>query len=216
MRTFINSGAQKLGINLSDEQLSDFENFYDEINKWGRKINITALIGNREKLLEELFLDSIGPIKFINEIAAKKKTGEICLLDIGSGGGFPGIPIKIAKPSIHVTLSDSIEKKVFFMRNVIRALSLEKISALNVKYEDNGAAGLDKSAFDFAISKAVAPIDTLGRWAGPHLKDGGRLICMKGPSEEMVLLSGYKNPESAYYTLPLSGIKRRLIIYEKT
>lgn len=211
MKNLIRKGAEKLEIEISEDQITDFISLYDEINKWGKKINITALLGNKEKLVEELFLDSITPIKIIGEGDNKG----ISLLDIGSGGGFPGIPIKIVKPSIKATLSDSIEKKVFFIRHVIRALSLDKIEAVNVKYGLDGAVGVDKGIYDFAISKAVASVDKLGIWAAPHLKKGGRLICMKSASETLITLSGYKEPEYSLYTLPLSDRERKLIIYEK-
>ena len=211
MKTLIKKGASKLGIEISGDQISDFIVLYNEINKWGKKINLTALLNDKERLVEELFLDSIVPLRIIGEGGNK----DISLLDIGSGGGFPGIPIKIVNRSLNITLSDSIEKKVFFMRHVIRTLSLKNIEAANVKYDQVGAAELDKCIYDYAISKAVASIDKLGIWAAPHLKEGGRLICMKSASESPIELTGYKEPEYFLYTLPLSGIKRKLIIYEK-
>ena len=212
MKSLIKKGANKLGIEISEAQISDLIVLYNEINKWGKKINLTALLNDKEKLVEELFLDSMAPLKIIGEPGMTKDTS---LLDIGSGGGFPGIPIKIVNRSLNITLSDSIEKKVFFMRHIIRTLSLDKIEAANVKYDQDGAAELDKCRYDFAISKAVASIDKLGIWAAPHLKEGGRLICMKSASEALIKLNGYKEPEYFPYTLPLSGIKRKLIIYEK-
>ena len=212
MKSLIKKGANKLGIEISEDQINDLITLYDEINKWGKKINLTALLNDKQKLVEELFLDSMVPLKVIGELGMTK---DISLLDIGSGGGFPGIPIKIVNRSINVTLSDSIEKKVFFMRHIIRTLSLDKIEAANVKYDQDGAAELDKYRYDFAISKAVASIDKLGIWAAPHLKEGARLICMKSAREAPIKLNGYKNPEYFPYTLPLSGIKRKLIIYEK-
>ncbi len=212
MKSLIKKGANKLGIEISEDQISDLIILYNEINKWGKKINLTALLNDKERLVEELFLDSMVPLKVIGEPGMTK---DISLLDIGSGGGFPGIPIKIVNRSLNITLSDSIEKKVFFMRHIIRTLSLDKIEAANVKYDQDGAAELDKYRYDFAISKAVASIDKLGIWAAPHLKEGGRLICMKSADEALIKLNGYKEPEYFPYTLPLSGIKRKLIIYEK-
>ena len=212
MKSLIKKGASKLGIEISEDQISDFIFFYDELNKWGKKINLTALLNDKTKLVEELFLDSIVPLRIIGKGEASK---DISLLDIGSGGGFPSMPIKIMNRSLNITLSDSISKKVFFMRHIIRTLSLDKIEAVNVKYGQDGAADLDKNTYDYAISKAVASIDKLGLWASPHLKEGGRLICMKGENEALIKLDGYKKPEYFPYTLPLSGIKRKLIIYEK-
>ena len=211
MKSLIRKGASKLGIEISEKQIGDLIVLYNEINRWGKKINLTALLNDKERLVEELFLDSMIPLRVIGEGDNK----DISLLDIGSGGGFPSIPIKIVNRSINITLSDSVEKKVFFMRHIIRTLSLDQIEAVNVKYDQDGAPGLDKNMYDYAISKAVASVDKLGIWAVPHLKEGGRLVCMKSESEALINLNGYKEPEYFAYTLPLSGIKRKLIIYEK-
>ena len=212
MKDLIRKGAEGLGFAISEVQISDFISFFEEINRWGRKINLTALLNERERLVEELFLDSMVPLNIIG----KGSNPDISLLDIGSGGGFPGLPIKIMNRSINITLSDSVEKKVFFMRHVIRSLSLDGIVAANVKYGEDGAAGIDKLVYDFAVSKAVASVDKLGPWAEPHLKKGGSLICMKSADDALINLSGYDEPSCFNYSLPLSGIKRKLIVYKKT
>ena len=211
MRELLKSGSEELGIPLSKEQVNSFSLFYGELEKWGRRINLTALLDDERRLVEELFLDSLAPLVIIRE----EGRGGDTLLDIGSGGGFPGIPIKIAEPNLKVTLTDSVEKKVLFQRNAIRALSLTDIEASHTRFDDSGSKDVGRESFDWALSKAVADIETLGIWAWPHLKKGGRLTCMKGGAEEAVSIDGYNTPRIHPYTLPLSGIKRRLIIYEK-
>ncbi|MBE9502876.1 MAG: 16S rRNA (guanine(527)-N(7))-methyltransferase RsmG [Proteobacteria bacterium] len=211
MKELLNRGATSMGLTLSCEQINAFILYYDELKKWSSKINISALVDNEKKVVCELFLDSLAPLLVIG----KENCHERHLLDVGSGGGFPGIPIKIAFPALNVTLCDSIEKKVFFMRNVIRKLSLTGIEAITCKFNDLGSTAIEKASYGWAISKAVTDIETFALWAAPHLKKGGILICMKGPKEEAIELKNYSSPEKINYTLPLLNLKRRLYLYQK-
>ncbi len=211
MKELLNRGAASMGLTLSCEQINAFILYYDELKKWGSKINISALVDNEKKVVCELFLDSLAPLLVIG----KENCHERHLLDVGSGGGFPGIPIKITMPSLNVTLCDSIEKKVFFMKNVIRKLSLIGIEAIACKFNHLGSTAIEKSLYDWVVSKAVTDIETFALWAAPHLKKGGILICMKGPKEEAIELNGFSIPEKINYALPLPGHKRRLYLYRK-
>ena len=211
MRELLKSGAASMGFMLSLEQINAFILYYDELKKWGSKINISALVENKKKVADELFLDSLAPLL----VMGKENNNDRRMLDIGAGGGFPGIPVKIALPVLNVTLCDSIEKKVFFMRSVIRKLSLTGIEAIACKFNRLGSTGIEKSSYDWVISKAVTDIETMSNWSAPHLKKGGILICMKGPKEEAIELKSFSVPEQVCYTLPLSGLKRRLYLYHK-
>ena len=211
MRELLKSGAASMGLTLSLEQINAFMVYYDELKKWGSKINISALLDNEQKLIDELFLDSLAPLLVIGE----GNSNERRLLDIGSGGGFPGIPMKIAFPSLNVTLCDSIEKKVFFMRSVIRKLSLTGIEAIACKFNHLGSTAIEKSSYDWVVFKAVTDIETMSTWSASHLKKGGMLVCMKGPKEEAIELNNFSHPEQVNYILPLSGLKRRLYLYRK-
>lgn len=204
------SGAEKIDIYLSEKQISHFILLHEEIHKWGDKINLTALLNKPEGFVEELFLDSLFPLKIIG---LSGEEGQ--LLDIGSGGGIPGIPIKIGRPEINVTLTDVAEKKIIFLKNIIRQLDISGLEALRIQFNDNGAQSLPLNKFDWAISKAVADTKNLGMWAHPHLKVGGKLICMKGPGERPREIEGYGLPMKEEYILPFSLKKRFLYIYEK-
>lgn len=211
VKTLLKSAAAKIEVPLSEGEISSFCTFYEELIKWGQKINLTALLKDKQRLVEELFVDSLVPLKTIREAGEE----ETSLLDIGSGGGIPGIPIKIAAPGLDVTLADAVSKKVFFHRHAIRALNLSRIESVHTRLTEAGSPDLEKECFDWAVSKAVSDLKTLGMWARPHLKKRGRLICMKGKGETIISLNGFSAPEIIDYKLPMSGIERRLIVYRK-
>ena len=121
--------ALQFGVELNEKQLSQFQKYYEMLIEWNEKINLTA-ITEFEEVLKKHFLDSISIGRLISQ------NEEISILDIGTGAGFPGIPIKIAFPGIKVTLLDSLNKRVNFLNEVINELSLEGISALHGRAED--------------------------------------------------------------------------------
>ncbi len=166
-------GAARLGVVLGDEELSRFMAYLDELKAWNRKINLTSLFSEREIVLRH-FLDSLTPYSVI-----KKSTS---LLDIGSGAGFPGIPLKIVLPELRVVLMESTAKKVFFMRHVIRRLGLGRtIEALHARAEDRGVVERYRGRFECVISRALAGLPVFLRLARPYLKEGGLVVAMKGP-----------------------------------
>jgi len=208
----LTEGSYRLGFALSKKQLSSFLSFSGLLHKWGKRMNLTALLSDKQGLVEELFLDSLAPLMIINESHLK----EPLLLDVGSGCGVPGIPLKIIRPGLKIVMSDSRQKKVIFMRQAIRELSLDKIEARQLVFSANGASGLETDFFDFVVSKAAAHIERLLPWAAPHLKEGGRLICMMGvKSGGDPRFSGFSLTGRLSYQLPLSGIKRELFVYRK-
>ena len=163
-------GASELGFQLTPQQVDLFHEYLKKIKSWNEKINITRINDEREIVINH-FLDSITPLPFISENSK--------VLDIGSGGGFPGIPIKIVRPSLEVILLDSVQKKVFFMRDVIRSLPLKGIKAIRGRAEDI-SNGIPRSYFDFVISRAVGKVDEILKLAKPYLEEGGKIILMKG------------------------------------
>ncbi|MDH3973983.1 MAG: 16S rRNA (guanine(527)-N(7))-methyltransferase RsmG [Deltaproteobacteria bacterium] len=210
-KDLLHKGALEIGLSLSNNQLSYFHLLFEEMKKWGDKINITSLLNDEKRLIEELFIDSLAPLLFIN----KKKHVNDRLLDIGSGGGFPGLPIQIGDPSLHVTLTDSIEKKIFFIRNILRKLDLHSAGALCMRFGSGASSPLIPLSFDWATSKAVTHIDELSSWAHPFLKSGAYLICLKTPLTDPTQPAGFERVEEFSYLLPFNKIKRKLFIYKK-
>ena len=167
--SFLSSYSAGMGIHLHQEALRRFEIYLKELKAWNQKFNLTA-IKEDKGIVIKLFLDSLTPFNLI-------KTGSM-LLDIGSGAGFPGIPLHIADPSLHVTLLDSVNKKVTFMNHIIAELSLTGIEVIHSRAEE--FAKTKKGAYDVVISRAVTNLSEFIKLGEPFLKPDGILIAMKG------------------------------------
>jgi 16S rRNA (guanine527-N7)-methyltransferase len=169
--SLIIDGARKLGIEIDEAVTGLFSIHASELINWNRKINLTAITDPREIAFKH-FLDSLAPAGFIPDKAR--------LLDIGSGGGFPGLPLKIFIPTISALLIDGVRKKINFLKHVLRALGLENIEARQIRPEillkDPGYA----ASFDVIISRALADLSTFVKSALPLLAKHGTIIAMKG------------------------------------
>lgn len=176
-----------------------------ELSAWNKKINLTA-IKDPLKVAEKHFIDSIAPVSFFEN--------EKCLMDIGSGGGFPGIPIKIMKPSLKVILIDSSRKKVNFLKHVIRTLHLENIDAIHSRVEDLHGNKVYKNKFDAVISRAFTDLSNFVELAFPFLSDKGSVYAMKGKNAEKEITSEIsKNFDFKidHYLLPFEKSDRYMI-----
>lgn len=143
------------------------------ILEWNEKINVTAIKEEKEFIVKH-FVDSLT----INEFLVKSKR----ILDIGTGAGFPGIPIKLYYPNINVTLIDSVNKKITVLRDVIEKLKLEKIEALHIRAEDLAKDLNYRENFDVVTTRAVSNLATVSEYMLPFVKIDGKAICMKGPN----------------------------------
>lgn len=202
-------GAEKLGVQLTSGQVSLFLKYLEKIKFWNEKINLTGT-GDEEQIVVNHFLDSITVVPFVSEGSK--------LLDIGSGAGFPGIPLKIVRPSLEITLLDSVQKKVFFMRDVIRGLGLKGIKAISGRAEDI-IDEVPRAYFDFVVSRAVGNIEKLIELGIPYLRGGGEIILMRGEKgiEELGEMRdrAYQNiklVESKEFSLPFSGHERVILV----
>lgn len=183
-------GAQALEIHVDSDAVEKFTIHAMELAKWNRKMNLTAITDPVEVAVKH-FLDSMAPDSMIPPNAS--------LLDIGSGGGFPGIPLKILKPSLSVTLIDASRKKVSFLKHIIRILELTNTDALHIRAEEfANKPGVEKK-YDVIISRALSSMTTFAMTALPFLKKEGVIIAMRGnvSGDEIHLLRSSINKRHA-------------------
>lgn len=177
--TFISELAG-LGISLSDKQLEQFLMYYELLIEKNKVMNLTA-ITDFEEVLVKHFLDSLSIIRVMD----LSKT--LSVMDMGTGAGFPGIPLKIVFPNLEVTLSDSLNKRILFLQDVIESLQLEGIRAVHGRAEDLARNSDFREKYDLCVSRAVANLSTLSEYCLPFVKIGGKFISYKsGSSEEEV------------------------------
>jgi len=207
----LKDGAAMLGITLDAPAVKKFMLYLNELKRWGKKMNLTASATDRE-IISRHFLDSLVLLPTLRTLKLKK------ILDMGSGAGFPGIPLKIADPALDITLLDSREKRVFFLRHIIRALGLSTgIRAIKGRAEAllPHLAG----AFDCVTSRAFAPLDSFIPLALPYLCEGGLIIAMKGPAGPDELkgldIKGIGEPRIVRVPIPASDRETLLIIFQK-
>jgi len=205
--------ARDYGMELSDRQLELFGLYLKELMRWNEKMNLTGL-RDPGRIVVELFLDSIVPGAMIPH--------EGSLLDVGSGAGFPGLPLKILYPDLDVCLLESREKRVSFLRQVIRVMDLEGIGVIHGRIE-SGSKIFPLDCYRFTTARAFAPFPQTIRWCSPALCDGGMLICYlgeQGPqilAESRVLLEKEKLliKDALSYRLPGKRGKRHAVILGK-
>jgi len=166
----LREGASGFGVSLSPWDTGKFVRYLEILKAWNTHINLTALKDDDEIAVSH-FLDSLSAARFVN--------GAERLLDIGSGAGFPGIPLKIAMPELEVTLIESAHKKTVFMNEVIRELGLTGIRAVWGRAED-AANGVERAAFPRVISRAVSGVKEILALSEPYLSPGGSIILMRG------------------------------------
>jgi 16S rRNA (guanine527-N7)-methyltransferase len=178
--SIIYDGAKELEIQIDRGKIDQFGIHAFELIKWTRKTSLTAISDPLEIGVKH-FLDSIAPAPFIPPHAA--------LLDIGSGGGFPGIPLKIMIPSLSVTLIDASRKKVSFLKHVIRMLGLDNIEACHVRAEDLSRDRIFNNTYDVIVSRALSSMVKFVQMSLPLLAKDGFIIAMKGKITDMEIES---------------------------
>lgn len=158
-------------IKINDEQIKKFMNYMNLLLGWNEKINLTAITQPDEVKLKH-FVDSLTVLKYIND--------DDKVIDIGTGAGFPGIPLKIMNENTKITLLDSLNKRINFLNIVIETLNLRNIQAIHGRAEEIARNKLYREKYDVAVSRAVANLSTLTEYMLPFVKVGGKCICMKG------------------------------------
>lgn len=166
--------AQQFNLTLTREQLAAFDRYYNELIEWNARINLTA-ITEYDQVIVKHFLDSISIAPTLRSLAPHGR-----LVDIGTGAGLPGIPLKIVLPDWHVTLLEATGKKVDFLNHVIAQLNLADTCAIHIRAEDAGQQPIYREQFDVAVARAVAQMATLVEYALPLVRIGGWFIAQKG------------------------------------
>ena len=214
LREELEKNLNVLNIELKEKQVKQFYDYINLLIERNKKINLTAIIEPKEIILKH-FVDSLTISKFINERST--------LIDVGTGAGFPGIPLKIIRNDIDITLVDSLNKRIKFLDDVIEKLNLNNIKAVHGRVEEIGRNKSYREKFDYATSRAVANTATLSEYLIPLINKNGKCIYMKGPDvdEELekgknaINVLGGKILKKEEFKLPYSDIGRTIIIIEK-
>jgi len=210
-RELLITGAHELGLDLSCEQVNSLFLLLTELSKWGRKMNLTAIRNERDMIIKHI-LDSLSYSKGFNPSPGLR------LIDLGSGAGFPSIPLKITISDISVTLVESVKKKASFLRHIIRTLALNQVAV-----EDKRAEELSEShqaAYDVVTARAFANMNMALATGRPFLKPGKHAVLSRGPeetiSERELADAGFVLKNRVELTLPHSDYRRVIWVLERT
>ena len=214
LEDLIKNDAREVGIFLDQKMVQKFLIYLTELKEWNQKINLTSLKQD-DAIVTNHFIDSLAIIPHLPSATS--------MLDLGSGAGFPGIPIKIVEPALNITLLEATRKKANFLRHIIRRLGLSKIVVVESRAEHCRPTGPSHHGFDSVIARALAPLKTFLQLGAPLVKKGGYLLAMKGTTVEEELKESYavlqslslKVDRKVVLLLPHNTKKRHLLFIKK-
>ena len=206
--------SNKINIEITEEQINKYFTYMNLLLKWNEKVNLTA-ITEKDDIILKHFIDSMTVLQFI-------RSGDR-IIDVGTGAGFPGIPVAIMKRDINVTLLDSLNKRINFLNEVSSQIKINNIEAIHGRAEEVGQNKKTRESYDITVSRAVANLTTLVEYLLPLTKIEGKCICMKGPDigEELenakyaIKELGGEFEKVEKFLLPNSDMERNIIIIKK-
>ena len=210
----LKADANKLNIELTGIQLKKFYTYMNSLLEWNEKINLTA-ITEPEEIIKKHFIDSLTIKKYIRDNTS--------IIDVGTGAGFPGIPLNIISTDCKIVLLDALNKRLNFLNEVIKQDNLKNIETVHFRAEEAGKNKLYREKFDVATSRAVAPLNILVEYLLPLVKIGGKCICMKGSnieeelesSKKAISILGGKIETIEEFCLPGTDMVRNIIVITK-
>lgn len=215
----LQAGAERLGLRLTSKQLAQFELYYSKMGKWNQKVNLTAITDYAEVQIKH-FLDSLT-VTLAAQYMVKNPPEKV--IDVGTGAGMPGIPLKIIFPSIRLTLVDSISKKTAFLDYIVEKLALENVEVVTARAEEAGHQDRHREQYDLVLSRAVAALPTLLELTLPFCKVGGVFVAQKqlrakpeiDKATKAIRVLGGRIREVIEIRLPEFSDQRCLVVFSK-
>ena len=212
----LEDGCQAFGVTLTEKQIEQFEKYYELLVEWNKVMNLTG-ITEFDEVMQKHFVDSAAAAKYVE----MEKVNS--LIDVGTGAGFPGIPLKILYPHLQVTLLDSLNKRIKFLEEVVDNLGLTGIETVHGRAEDAAKKAEYREQFDLSVSRAVANLASLTEYCLPFVKVGGKFVSYKSvsvdeeiaQSKKAVYVLGGEIGKVEKFNLPESDMERALVIIEK-
>ncbi|MBP7176355.1 MAG: 16S rRNA (guanine(527)-N(7))-methyltransferase RsmG [Thermoclostridium sp.] len=211
----LKSGASCFGVHMNEQQVYAFSRYHEQLIDWNERINLTAITEERDVVIKH-FIDSVSILRYLPE-------GTETVIDVGTGAGFPGIPMKIVQSSLKVTLLDSLEKRVRFLETVIMENQLSGMQAIHGRAEDFAREKSHRECYDVGVARAVASLPVLCEYILPFVRIGGVFIAMKGSevqneleqSGKAISILGGTVKKVEHFTLPFDPMERHIILIEK-
>ena len=209
---------QQFDIQLTQQQENQFIRYFELLTEWNEVMNLTA-ITDFDDVLKKHFVDSLSLVRAWPQIRERSAA----VIDIGTGAGFPGVPLKIAFPQIRLTLLDSLQKRIRFLNELLTELGLQDVELIHGRAEDYAAPSKKREQYDLCVSRAVANLSTLSELCLPYVKEGGYFISYKSEkiveeakaAEHAISLLGGKIEGQKEFILPDSDIYRNLFMIQK-
>ncbi|MEG1287482.1 MAG: 16S rRNA (guanine(527)-N(7))-methyltransferase RsmG [Clostridium sp.] len=215
-RDILANGLKELGIDTSDKMLDNLKIYRDMLADWNQHMNLTGIVDEKEVYIKH-FLDSVSSIK-----NGYIKDG-ISLIDVGTGAGFPGLPLRICLENMEVTLLDSLNKRINFLQEVSKNVGIDDIKYIHGRAEDFGKMEEYREQYDVATARAVAGLPILMEFCVPFIKVGGYFVCLKGPNANLELeeskaameVLGIEFIEKIDAKLPESDLNHNILVFKK-